>query len=70
MTTGRHPPGQRARRVIARRDRTAGARRRFRPPARGVAFLTFEYFHPYAHFPEALVYQTADSLDRMLGIKA
>ncbi|MBL8818944.1 MAG: sugar phosphate isomerase/epimerase [Planctomyces sp.] len=33
-------------------------------------FLTFEYFHPYEHFPEALIYQTADSLDRMLGIKA
>jgi hexulose-6-phosphate isomerase len=32
-------------------------------------YLTFEYFHPYSHFPEALVYQTADSLDRMLGIK-
>ena len=32
-------------------------------------YLTFEYFHPYMHFPEALVYQTADSLDRMLGIK-
>ena len=32
-------------------------------------YLTFEYFHPYAHYPEALVYQTADSLDRMLGIK-
>ena len=32
-------------------------------------YLTFEYFHPYQHFPEALVYQTADSLDRMLGIK-
>lgn len=31
--------------------------------------LTFEYFHPYAHFPEALIYQTADSLDRLLGIK-
>lgn len=30
-------------------------------------FLTFEYFHPYAHYPEALVYQTSDSLDRMLG---
>ncbi|MBY0512883.1 MAG: sugar phosphate isomerase/epimerase, partial [Gemmataceae bacterium] len=30
-------------------------------------YLTFEYFHPYLHFPEALVYQTADSLDRMLG---
>ncbi|NBR07373.1 MAG: sugar phosphate isomerase/epimerase [Planctomycetes bacterium] len=32
-------------------------------------FLTFEYFHPYSHFPEALIYQTADSLDRLLGIK-
>lgn len=32
-------------------------------------YLTFEYFHPYQHFPEALIYQTADSLDRMLGIK-
>jgi L-ribulose-5-phosphate 3-epimerase len=32
-------------------------------------YLTFEYFHPYLHYPEALVYQTADSLDRMLGLK-
>ena len=32
-------------------------------------YLTFEYFHPYPHFPEALIYQTADSLDRMLGVK-
>jgi L-ribulose-5-phosphate 3-epimerase len=32
-------------------------------------YLTFEYFHPYAHFPEALVFQTADSLDRLLGRK-
>ena len=32
-------------------------------------YLTFEYFHPYQHWPEALVHQTADSLDRMLGIK-
>ena len=32
-------------------------------------YLTFEYFHPYTHFPEALIYQTADSLDRLLGIK-
>jgi L-ribulose-5-phosphate 3-epimerase len=31
-------------------------------------FLTFEYFHPYPHYPEALIYQTADSLNRMLGI--
>ena len=30
-------------------------------------FLTFEYFHPYAHYPEALIYQTSDSLDRLLG---
>ena len=33
-------------------------------------YLTFEYFHPYAHYPEALIYQTSDSLDRMLGRKA
>ena len=33
-------------------------------------YLTFEYFHPYQHFPEALVYQTSDSLDRMLGLKS
>ncbi|QDT05923.1 L-ribulose-5-phosphate 3-epimerase UlaE [Rubripirellula lacrimiformis] len=30
-------------------------------------FVTFEYFHPYPHYPEALIYQTSDSLDRMLG---
>ena len=30
-------------------------------------FLTFEYFHPYLHYPEALIYQTSDSLDRLLG---
>ncbi len=30
-------------------------------------YVTFEYFHPWLHFPEALVYQTSDSLDRMLG---
>ncbi|GAB5402747.1 MAG: sugar phosphate isomerase/epimerase [Aureliella sp.] len=30
-------------------------------------YLTFEYFHPYQHHPEALVYQTADSLSRILG---
>ena len=30
-------------------------------------YVTFEYFHPYIHYPEALVYQTSDSLDRMLG---
>ena len=33
-------------------------------------YLTFEYFHPYPHWPEALIYQTGDSLDRMLGRKA
>ncbi|HEX7380281.1 MAG TPA: sugar phosphate isomerase/epimerase family protein [Pirellulales bacterium] len=31
-------------------------------------YLTFEYFHPFEHYPEALVYQTADALDRMLGL--
>lgn len=30
-------------------------------------YLTFEYFHPYIHYPEALIHQTNDSLDRMLG---
>jgi len=30
-------------------------------------YATFEYFHPYLHYPEALVYQTSDSLDRILG---
>jgi L-ribulose-5-phosphate 3-epimerase len=30
-------------------------------------YCTFEYFHPYPHYPEALVYQTSDSLDRILG---
>lgn len=30
-------------------------------------YLTFEYFHPYPHYPEALVHQTSDSLDRILG---
>ncbi|HWA98732.1 MAG TPA: sugar phosphate isomerase/epimerase family protein [Pirellulales bacterium] len=33
-------------------------------------YLTFEYFHPYTHWPEALVYHTSDALDRMLGRKA
>lgn len=32
-------------------------------------YLTFEYFHPYLHYPEALIFQTADSLDRLLGQK-
>lgn len=32
-------------------------------------YLTFEYFHPFRHYPEALIYQTSDSLDRMLGKK-
>jgi L-ribulose-5-phosphate 3-epimerase len=30
-------------------------------------YLTFEYFHPYPHYPEALIYQTSDSLNRLLG---
>jgi hexulose-6-phosphate isomerase len=33
-------------------------------------YLTFEYFNPFPHWPEALVYQTSDALDRMLGRKA
>jgi len=31
------------------------------------SYLTFEYFHPFEHYPEALIYQTSDSLDRLLG---
>ena len=30
-------------------------------------YLTFEYFHPYPHHPEALVHHTADSM-RRLGV--
>lgn len=30
-------------------------------------YLTFEYFHPYPHYPEALIYQTSDSLNRIMG---
>ena len=30
-------------------------------------YVTFEYFHPYPHYPEALIYQTSDSLDRIIG---
>ncbi len=33
-------------------------------------YVTFEYFHPYPHYPEALVHQTSDSLDRILGRNA
>jgi len=32
-------------------------------------YVTFEYFHPYLHYPEALAWQTSDSLDRILGRK-
>ena len=33
-------------------------------------YVTFEYFHPFVHYPEALIYQTSDALDRILGKKA
>jgi hexulose-6-phosphate isomerase len=33
-------------------------------------YLTFEYFHPFTHYPEALIHHTSDALDRMLGRKA
>ena len=33
-------------------------------------YLTFEYFHPFAHYPEALIHQTSDALDRILGRKS
>ena len=32
-------------------------------------YLTFEYFNPFPHWPESLIYQTSDALDRMLGRK-
>jgi L-ribulose-5-phosphate 3-epimerase len=32
-------------------------------------YCTFEYFHPYPHYPEALIHQTSDSLDRIMGRK-
>jgi hexulose-6-phosphate isomerase len=32
-------------------------------------YLTFEYFNPFPHWPEALIYHTSDALDRMLGRK-
>jgi L-ribulose-5-phosphate 3-epimerase len=32
-------------------------------------FVTFEYFHPWTHYPEALIYHTSDSLDRLTGRK-
>jgi len=31
--------------------------------------LIFEYFNPFPYWPENLVYQTSDALDRMLGRK-
>jgi hexulose-6-phosphate isomerase len=30
-------------------------------------YVTFEYFHPYLHYPEALIEQSSDALDRILG---
>ncbi|MFH1922697.1 MAG: sugar phosphate isomerase/epimerase family protein [Planctomycetota bacterium] len=32
-------------------------------------YLTFEYFNPFPHWPETLIYHTSDALDRMLGRK-
>ncbi len=32
-------------------------------------YLTFEYFNPFPNWPESLIYQTSDALDRMLGRK-
>ena len=32
-------------------------------------YLTFEYSHSYADCPEALIYETAGSLDRIPGLK-
>ncbi len=30
-------------------------------------YLTFEYFHPFEHHPEALIYSTSQALDWILG---
>ena len=30
-------------------------------------YLTFEYFHPFQHYPAALIYQASDALNRILG---
>ncbi len=32
-------------------------------------YVTFEYFHPFLHYPEALIHQSSDALDRILGRK-
>ncbi len=32
-------------------------------------YVTFEYFHPFMHYPEALIEQSSDALDRILGRK-
>jgi L-ribulose-5-phosphate 3-epimerase len=32
-------------------------------------YLTFEYFHPFEHWPESLIHQTSHALDLMLGRK-
>jgi hexulose-6-phosphate isomerase len=32
-------------------------------------FVTFEYFHPFLHYPESLIEQSSDALDRILGRK-
>jgi L-ribulose-5-phosphate 3-epimerase len=32
-------------------------------------YVTFEYFHPFLHYPEALIAQSSDALDRILGRK-
>lgn len=30
-------------------------------------YVTFEYFHPFEHYPEALIYQSSQALDWILG---
>ncbi len=30
-------------------------------------YLTFEYFHPFDYYPEALIHQTSDALNRIMG---
>jgi len=33
-------------------------------------YLTFEYFHPFEHYPKALIHQTSDAMDWILGRKS
>jgi hexulose-6-phosphate isomerase len=40
------------------------------PRPRDEGYLTWEYFHPTEHHPEAMISWTSEALDRLLGRKA